>query len=71
MGNQKNRTFSTIQMHQQLPSDLPNFIIYAFDFMGSYTSVLYAIVLMLIITIGCVVAAFKGKKKLEQEGLWK
>ncbi|MCH6267263.1 MFS transporter [Neobacillus citreus] len=43
---------------------------YVFDFIGSYIPVLYAIIIMLIINIGCVMFAFKGKKKLEQAGLW-
>lgn len=43
---------------------------FVFDFTGSYTSVLYAIVIMLIINIVCVLIAFRGKKKLEQEGFW-
>ncbi|WP_431027000.1 MFS transporter [Lysinibacillus sp. LZ02] len=43
---------------------------YVFDITGSYSLVLYAIVFMLIINIGCVILAFKGKKKLEQAGFW-
>ncbi|RNB82613.1 MFS transporter [Brevibacillus nitrificans] len=44
---------------------------YVFDFTGSYTLVLYAIVGMLLINIVCVFAAFRGKQNLEQQGLWK
>ncbi|WP_211750440.1 MFS transporter [Paenibacillus sp. Marseille-Q4541] len=43
---------------------------YVFDFTGSYTPVLYAIGVMLIVIIFCIAVAFKGKKKLEQAGLW-
>lgn len=43
---------------------------YVFDFTGSYTPVLYAIVVMLIVNILCVIIAFNGKKKLEREGFW-
>ncbi|WP_068776549.1 MFS transporter [Paenibacillus sp. FJAT-26967] len=43
---------------------------FVFDITGSYTPVLYAIIVMLIINIVCVGIAFKGKKKLEQAGLW-
>ncbi|MEK3888835.1 MFS transporter [Bacillus sp. FSL K6-3431] len=43
---------------------------YAFDFTGSYTMVLYAIIAMLIINIFCVFFAYKGKKKLMENGLW-
>lgn len=43
---------------------------YVFDFTGSYTPVLYAIIIMLVISIICVIVAYKGKKKLEQEGYW-
>ncbi|RUS47402.1 MFS transporter [Cohnella sp. AR92] len=43
---------------------------YVYDFTGSYTSVLYAIIAMLAINMFCVLAAFRGKKKLEKEGTW-
>ncbi len=43
---------------------------YVFDFTGSYTPVLYAIIFMLVINIISVVIAFKSKKKMEQDGLW-
>lgn len=37
---------------------------------GSYTSILYAIAIMMIVNIIAVIFAFKGKKKLELAGLW-
>ncbi|WP_099353260.1 MFS transporter [Fredinandcohnia onubensis] len=43
---------------------------YVFDYMGSYTPVLYAIIFMLVINIISVVIAFRSKKKMEQDGLW-
>ncbi|MBV6715826.1 MFS transporter [Paenibacillus chitinolyticus] len=43
---------------------------FVFDFTGSYTPVLYAIGIMLILNIVCISIAFGGKKKLEQAGLW-
>jgi len=43
---------------------------YVFDYTGSYTPVLYAIGIMMIINIGCIGMAFRGKKKLERAGLW-
>ncbi|SEG24711.1 MFS transporter [Paenibacillus sp. UNC499MF] len=43
---------------------------FVFDFTGSYTPVLYAIGIMLVINIVCISIAFGGKKKLEQAGLW-
>lgn len=43
---------------------------YVFDFMGSYTPVLYAIIFMLVINMISVVIAFRSKKKMEQDGLW-
>lgn len=43
---------------------------YVFDFTGSYNLALYSIIIMLIVNIFCVFIAFKGKKKLEQAGLW-
>ncbi|AIF44963.1 MFS transporter [Virgibacillus sp. SK37] len=43
---------------------------YVYDLTGSYTLVLYSIIAMLIINIVLVTLAFKGKKKLEDEGLY-
>lgn len=43
---------------------------FVFDLTGSYTLVLYTIAVMLLINIGCIIMAFKGKKKLEKAGLW-
>ncbi|MGG3280529.1 MFS transporter [Paenibacillus solani] len=43
---------------------------YVFDLTGSYTTALYAIIIMLIINIICIGYAFIGKKKMEQAGLW-
>jgi len=43
---------------------------YIFQFTGSYSGGLYAILIMLVINIGAVVIAYKGKKKLEEAGLW-
>jgi len=37
---------------------------------GSYTSILYAVAIMMIINVIAVIFAFKGKKKLEANGLW-
>ncbi|GEL06080.1 MFS transporter [Rummeliibacillus stabekisii] len=44
---------------------------YVYDFTGSYTVVLYALLAMLVINIIAILFAFKGKKKLEQDGFWK
>lgn len=44
---------------------------YIFDFTGSYTAVLYIIVIMLIINIVSVLVAFRNKEKMVQNGLWK
>lgn len=44
---------------------------YIFDFTGSYTPVLYTIVVMLVINIICVIIAFRNKEKMVQNGLWK
>lgn len=44
---------------------------FIFDFLGSYTIVLYAIIAMLALNILCVLFAFKGKEKMVQQGLWK
>jgi len=43
---------------------------FVFDYAGSYTPVLYAIGVMLLLNILCIGMAFKGKKKLEQAGMW-
>lgn len=43
---------------------------FIFDITGSYTPALYAIIVMLIINFICVIAAYRGKKKLEQAGMW-
>lgn len=43
---------------------------YVYDFTGSYTPVLYAIIFMLVINIISVIIAFNSKKKMEQNGLW-
>lgn len=43
---------------------------YIFEFTGSYTSVLYAIAIMLIINLALIILAFKGKRKLEVAGHW-
>lgn len=43
---------------------------YIFDLTGSYTIVLYAIIAMLIINIGCVFIAFISKQKLVKQGFW-
>lgn len=37
---------------------------------GSYTAILYAVAIMMIINVIAVIFAFKGKKKLEAAGLW-
>lgn len=44
---------------------------YIFDFTGSYTPVLYTIVVMLVINITCVIIAFRNKEIMVQKGLWK
>ncbi|WP_368652794.1 MFS transporter [Ornithinibacillus sp. 4-3] len=43
---------------------------YIFQFTGSYSGGLYAILVMLVINIIAVVLAYNGKKKLVQAGLW-
>ena len=43
---------------------------YIYDFTGSYQLVLYALIAMFIINIIAILIAFKGKKKLEEDGLW-
>lgn len=44
---------------------------FIFDYLGSYTIVLYAIIAMLVLNILCVLFAFKGKDRMVQQGLWK
>ncbi|ATP39841.1 MFS transporter [Solibacillus sp. R5-41] len=43
---------------------------YIFELTGSYTYVLYSIFIMLLLNVGAIIMAFKGKKKLEKAGLW-
>lgn len=43
---------------------------FVYDATGSYTSVLYAIMIMLVINIGCIFIAFNNKKKLIKQGAW-
>ncbi len=43
---------------------------YVFDIAGSYTPVLYTLIVMLIISIVCVVIAFRSKEKMVKAGLW-
>lgn len=43
---------------------------YIFDVTGSYTIVLYAIIVMLIVNIACIFMAFTSKQKLVQQGFW-
>ncbi|MFZ7944186.1 MFS transporter [Neobacillus sp. 19] len=43
---------------------------YVFDLTGSYTPVLYTIIVMLLINIALIIMAFKGKKRLEDAGSW-
>ncbi|MFF5995067.1 MFS transporter [Lysinibacillus sp. KU-BSD001] len=43
---------------------------FIFEVTGSYTYVLYGIFIMFILNVGAIIFAFKGKKKLEQAGLW-
>lgn len=43
---------------------------YVYDAVKSYTPVLYAIAVMLVINIVLLIIAFNGKKKLEQAGEW-
>ncbi|MFD1928801.1 MFS transporter [Sporosarcina siberiensis] len=43
---------------------------YVFQFTGSYSGGLYAILVMLVINIVVIFVAYNGKKKLEQAGLW-
>jgi len=37
---------------------------------GSYTAILYAVAIMMVINVISVIIAFNGKKKLEKAGLW-
>jgi len=43
---------------------------FVYDLTGSYNAVLYAVIVMIIINIGLIIMAFKGKKKLEKAGSW-
>lgn len=43
---------------------------FIFQYTGSYTYVLYTIFTMLLLNVGAIVFAFKGKKTLENAGLW-
>ncbi|VDG89452.1 Inner membrane protein yhjX [Lysinibacillus sphaericus] len=43
---------------------------YVFDFTGSYTPVLYVVLVLLILNIILVTFAFRGKKKLLSQGHW-
>lgn len=43
---------------------------YVFQFTGSYSGGLYAILAMLVINIVVIFIAYNGKKKLEESGLW-
>ncbi|WP_313894443.1 MFS transporter [Psychrobacillus sp.] len=43
---------------------------FIFEFTGSYAYVLCAIFIMLILNVGSIIFAFKGKKKLEKAGFW-
>ncbi|WP_342513456.1 MFS transporter [Sporosarcina sp. FSL K6-1522] len=43
---------------------------YIFQWTGSYTLALYSILAMLVLNVIAIIFAFKGKKKLEQAGLW-
>ena len=70
-----NKEYSQIYSNASMGLAIASIIVlpaygFVFDFTGSYTSVLYAIVIMLVINIVCVFIAFRGKQKLEQEGFW-
>ncbi|MCG3088354.1 MFS transporter [Sporosarcina cyprini] len=43
---------------------------FVYDATGSYTSVLYALIIMIVVNIVCVFIAFANKKKLIDRGLW-
>ncbi|MEK4425036.1 MFS transporter [Solibacillus sp. FSL K6-1523] len=43
---------------------------FIFEITGSYTYVLYAIFVMLLLNVGSIFFAFRGKKKLEKAGHW-
>ena len=43
---------------------------FIFELTGSYTYVLYGIFIMLLFNVVAIIFSFKGKKKLEQAGLW-
>lgn len=43
---------------------------YIYQLTGSYTTVLYALIVMLILALGCIIIAFNDKKKIDEQGLW-
>lgn len=43
---------------------------YIYDFTGTYTAGLYAIIAMMVINIICVIVSFNDKEKMVQKGLW-
>ncbi|KAA0948811.1 MFS transporter [Sporosarcina sp. ANT_H38] len=43
---------------------------FIFELTGSYTYVLYGIFIMLLLNVGAIILAFKGKKKFKKAGLW-
>lgn len=43
---------------------------FVYDATKSYTLVLYALLVMLVINIFCIIASFMGKKNIEQKGYW-
>lgn len=43
---------------------------FVYDATKSYTLVLYALLVMLVINIFCIIASFMGKKNMEQKGYW-
>ncbi|MDY0409363.1 hypothetical protein ACFFIS_06665 [Virgibacillus soli] len=44
---------------------------YIFDFAKSYVPVLYILIAILIISILCIIVAFRDKEKLVEKGMWK
>jgi len=44
---------------------------YVFDLTGSYTVALYAMIVLLLISIACIIIGFRSKAKMVQAGLWK
>ncbi|MBY0121553.1 MFS transporter [Bacillus sp. S/N-304-OC-R1] len=44
---------------------------YVYDLAGSYTPALYALIVLLIINIVCILIAFNSKEKMVKAGLWK